>query len=342
MNMLNKKPFIIAEMSGNHNSHIETALKMIEKAKEAGAHAVKLQTYTADTITINSHRPEFMIKGGLWDGWNLYELYKKAHTPWEWHPILFQKAKELDIVIFSSPFDESAVDFLENLGTPLYKIASFEMCHFPLLQYVAKTKKPIIMSTGMASIEEITESVNYLLKYGCEDLTLLHCVSEYPAPINSCNLKTIIDLQKLFPTIRIGLSDHTMGITVPITSIGLGVTVIEKHFTLSRLEGGVDSAFSLEPDELKTLCIEAHKAYQALGKVNYKRGLAEQKNKIFRRSIYVTNNIQKGELFTKNNIQVVRPGLGIEPKYYNDVLGKYATCNIDFATPLSWDFVENR
>lgn len=340
MSVLDESLFIIAEMSGNHNSNIDTALKIIEKAKEAGAHAVKLQTYTADTITINSNRPEFIVKGGLWDGWNLYELYKKAHTPWEWHPILFQKAKELEIRIFSTPFDESAVDFLEDLGAPLYKIASFEMCHFPLLQYVAKTKKPIIMSTGMASIEEIKESVNHLLEYGCEDLTLLHCVSEYPAPVSSCNLKTISDLQKLFPSIRIGLSDHTIGLTVPITAIGLGATVIEKHFTLSRSEGGVDSAFSLEPEELKTLCIEANKAYQALGQVNYKRGREEQKNKIFRRSIYVTNRIQKGELFTKDNIRVVRPGLGMEPKYYVEILGKRAVCDIDFATPLSLDFVE--
>lgn len=340
MNVLDKKPFIIAEMSGNHNSNIETALKIIEKAKEAEAHAIKLQTYTADTITINSNRPEFMVRGGLWDGYNLYSLYQKAHTPWEWHPILFQKAKELGITIFSTPFDESAVDFLENLDVPLYKIASFEMCHFPLLKYVAKTKKPIIMSTGMASIEEIKESVKHLLESGCVDLTLLHCVSEYPAPVSSCNLKTISVLKKLFPTLRIGLSDHTVGLTVPITAIGLGVTVIEKHFTLSRAEGGVDSAFSLEPEELKMLCIEANKAYQALGEVHCRRGVEEQKNKIFRRSIYVTKKIQKGELFTTNNIRIVRPGLGIEPKYYNDILGKYATCNIEFATPLSWDFVE--
>ena len=334
-------PYVIAELSGNHNGDINRALKLIEVAKNSGADAVKLQTYTADTITIDSNNPEFMIKGGLWDGWNLYKLYEMAHTPWEWHPILFEKARELGITIFSSPFDESAVDFLEKLNAPLYKIASFELLHFPLIEYVAKTGKPIIMSTGMANLDEISEAVDVAIKGGCQDLTLLHCVSEYPASVESCNLSTITDLIKQFPGLRIGLSDHTMGLTVPLVAIGLGATVIEKHFTLSRSEGGVDSAFSLEPDELKSLCIESRKAYKSLGCVNYQRGLTEQANKIFRRSIYAVTDIKKGEHLTKDTIRVVRPGLGMDPKYYHEIIGKKVKQDIQFATPLSWDLIDS-
>lgn len=340
MSIFDEKPFIIAEMSGNHNNSLDRALKIIEAAKASGADAVKIQTYTPDTITINSDKEEFIVRGGLWDGWSLYKLYEMAHTPWEWHPILFQKAKDLGIVIFSSPFDETAVDLLEKLDAPIYKIASFEMLHFPLIEYVASTGKPIIMSTGMANINEIKEAVEVATKAGCKDLTILHCISEYPAPFESCNLKIITDLIRQFPNARVGLSDHSMGLAVPLAAVGLGAEVIEKHFTLSRKEGGVDSSFSLEPHELNILCTETKNAYKALGTVTYKRGIVEQGNKIFRRSIYVTKDIKKGEVFTKQNIRVIRPGLGIEPKYYSEILGKMAKKDISFATPLSIDLID--
>lgn len=327
-------PFIIAELSGNHNGDINRAFKLIEMAKNAGANAVKLQTYTADTITINHDAPEFMIKGGLWDGYKLYDLYKKAHTPWEWHAALFAKGKELGITVFSTPFDETAVDLLESLGAPLYKIASFELTHHPLIACVAKTKKPMIMSTGMASLQEIEEAVDIAFKNGCTDLTLLHCVSEYPARVEDCNLATMIDLKKRFPQCKIGLSDHTLGTTVAIAAVALGATVIEKHVTLSRAEGGVDAAFSLEPAELEHLCKAAKEVVLAIGTVNYNRSETEQKSLVHRRSIYVIKDIKAGEVFTAENIKIIRPGLGVPPSVWEKILGTKANRNYKFGEPL--------
>lgn len=334
-------PYIIAELSGNHNGDINRAFKLIEAAKEAGADAVKLQTYTADTITINHNSEEFVVKGGLWAGRTLYELYQEAHTPWAWHEALFMKGREVGITIFSTPFDETAVDLLETLDAPLYKIASFEMTHHPLIAYVAKTKKPMIMSTGMASLEEIKDSVEVAFLNGCTDLTLLHCVSEYPAPIENCNLTTMVDLQEHFPRCKVGLSDHTLGTTVSIAAVALGASVIEKHVTLMRSEGGVDAAFSLEPHELKHLCSSAKETALAIGHVNYNRSSSELKSKVFRRSIYVVEDIKAGEKFTVHNIRVIRPGKGLPPSCFNDVLGKTAAQNCTFGTPLTMDLIRD-
>jgi pseudaminic acid synthase len=332
---MNNQPFIIAELSGNHNGDLNRAFELMEMAKEAGANAVKLQTYTADTITMDHDSPDFLIKGGLWDGYKLYDLYKVAHTPWEWHNALFSKAKELGIIIFSTPFDETAVDLLESLEAPLYKIASFELVHHPLIAYVAKTKKPMIMSTGMASLDEITEAVDVAFSNGCIDLTLLHCVSEYPAPVEHCNLATMIDLKQRFPQCKVGLSDHTLGTTVAIAAVALGATVIEKHVTLSRAEGGVDSAFSLEPHELKHLCEASRDAALAIGAFNYQRSEAERGNMVFRRSIYAVSDIAEGEEFTKENIRVIRPGYGASPKHLKDLLGKKSSHDIVRGTAIN-------
>ena len=318
-------PFIIAELSGNHNGDINRAFKLIEAAKIAGADAVKLQTYTADTITIDCDHDDFIVKGGLWDGAKLYDLYKEAHTPWEWHEALFAKGKEIGITVFSTPFDETAVDLLEELNAPIYKIASFELVHHPLIAYAASTNKPMIMSTGMASMEEITEAVDIAFTNGCTDLTLLHCVSEYPAPVEHCNLATMVDLKKRFPKCKIGLSDHTLGTTVAIAAVALGATAIEKHITLSRAEGGVDSAFSLEPHELKHLCEATRDVALAIGCANYQRSDSERKNMAFRRSIYAVKDIAEGEEFTKENIRIIRPGYGLEPKEYTKLIGQKAS-----------------
>ena len=328
------KPYIIAELSGNHNGDINLAFKLIEAAKQSGADAVKLQTYTADTMTIDCDNEDFIIKGGLWDGYKLYNLYQQAHTPWEWHSALFDKARKIGITMFSTPFDETAVDFLQSLNVPLYKIASFELNHHPLIAYVAKTNKPIIMSTGMASLEEIQEAVEVALVNGCTDLTLLHCVSEYPAPIEHCNLATMLDLKEKFPKCKIGLSDHTLGITVAIAAVALGAEVIEKHVTLDRSSGGVDAAFSLEPQELKSLCQVTIDAALAFGKINYQRSDSERKNKIFRRSIYAIKDIQEGEEFTRKNIKIIRPGYGLQPKYLVDLLGRKSRKKILKGTPV--------
>jgi N-acetylneuraminate synthase len=329
------KPYIIAELSGNHNGDINRAYSLIDAAKNAGADAVKLQTYTADTITMDHDSDEFRVKGGLWDGYKLYDLYQEAHTPWDWHPQLFDYAKKLGITIFSTPFDETAVDFLESLDAPIYKIASFELVHHPLIAYVARLKKPMVMSTGMASVEEISEAVDVAMKNGCTDLTLLHCVSEYPAPIENCNLATMIDLKHRFPKCRIGLSDHTMGTTVAIAAVALGATMIEKHVTLKRADGGVDSAFSLEPDELKQLCDTTRDAALALGTVNYQRSDSERKNTAFRRSIYAVKDIAEGEEFTTENIRIIRPGYGAAPKHLPEILGKKSNKFIAKGSPLS-------
>ena len=332
-------PYIIAELSANHNGSIERAFESILAAKEAGADAVKIQTYTADTMTIDCDREEFQITGGLWDGYSLYDLYKEAQTPYEWHKRLFDYAKEIGITIFSTPFDETAVDLLEELEVPVYKIASFEMTDLPLVKYVAQTKKPMIISTGMANLEEITEVVRVARENGCTDLILLHCISSYPAPAEQSNLKTIPDLAERFGVIT-GLSDHTMGTTVATTSVALGACLIEKHFTLSRTDKGPDSEFSLEPQELKQLCIDTKIAWQSLGQAGYERKEVEKSNVRFRRSIYAVKNIKKGDKLTKENIKRIRPGFGLEPKHYEKILSKVAKFDIVRGMPISFDLIQ--
>ena len=331
-------PYIIAELSANHNGSLDRAFKSILAAKEAGADAVKIQTYTADTMTIDCDKDEFQITGGLWDGYSLYNLYKEAHTPYEWHKPLFDYAKKLGITIFSTPFDETAVDLLEELETPAYKIASFEMTDLPLVKYVAQTKKPMIISTGIANLEDITETVEVARQNGCKDLILLHCISSYPAPAEQSNLKTIPDLAKRFGVLA-GLSDHTMGTTVATTSIALGACVVEKHFTLSRSDKGPDSEFSLEPKELKQLCIDTKIAWHSLGQAGYIKKEAEKVNVKYRRSIYAIKDIKKGDKLTKNNIKRIRPGLGLESKYYEEILNKFAKHDITRGTPISFDII---
>lgn len=332
----NYKPFIIAEMSGNHNHSLERALKIIETAAKCGADAIKLQTYTADTITINQRGGLFDIKDdtSLWKNRNLYELYEEAHTPWEWHEAMFKCAADNGIICFSTPFDDTSVDFLENLGTPAHKIASFENNHFPLLKKVAKTGKPVIMSTGASTLANLDEAVGVLRENGCNDLVLLKCTSNYPANPENSNVRTIPHMRELFQC-EIGLSDHTMGIGVPCAAVTLGATVVEKHFCLSRAEGGVDSAFSLEPDELKSLVIETERAWQSLGDIQYGVQASEQKSLLFKRSIYVVKDIKAGEVFTEENIRVIRPGDGIPPKHYEGLLGKTSTLDLKQGTPLN-------
>ena len=332
-------PYIIAELSANHNGSIERAFKSIKAAKEAGADAVKIQTYTADTITIRSDRSEFQIKGGLWDGYDLYSLYKWAETPYEWHKPLFDYAKEIGITIFSSPFDKTAVDLLENLNVPAYKVASFEITDLPLIKYIAQTKKPMIISTGMANIDEISTVVDVAKDNGCKDLVLLHCISSYPAPPEQSNLKTIPDLSERFGVLS-GLSDHTMGTTVALASVALGASVIEKHFTLSRNDKGPDSEFSLEPHELKKLCKETKVAFLSLGNAGYELKDAEKTGLNFRRSLYVVKDIQKGEQFTEKNIRSIRPSFGLPPKYYEKVIGANAAQDIEYGSPLTWANIE--
>jgi len=326
-------PYIIAELSANHNGDIQRAFDSILAAKEAGADAIKIQTYTADTMTIDCDREDFQIKGGLWDGYNLYELYKEAQTPYEWHKPLFDYAKEIGITIFSSPFDETAVDLLEELDAPAYKIASFEMTDLPLVEYVAKTGKPMIISTGMANLEEIEATVETARSSGCQDLLLLHCVSAYPAPIDQINLRTISELSARFSVLS-GLSDHTMGTAVATTSVALGACLIEKHFTLSRADKGPDSKFSLEPDELKQLCQDTKIAWQSLGSSGHERSPSEQGNVRFRRSIYAVQDIQKGERFTTENVRRIRPGFGLDPKHWYQVLSSKASADIARGTPI--------
>lgn len=332
-------PYVIAEMSGNHNGDIERAYALIEAAKAAGADAVKLQTYTADTITIDHNSAEFTIRGGLWDGRRLHELYREAHTPWEWHEALFGRAREIGITIFSTPFDFSAVDFLEELGAPAYKIASFELIDLPLIRKVAATGKPLIMSTGMANTDEIAEAVAAARSTGNEQIVLLHCVSAYPARPEESNLKTIPDIAARFG-VAAGLSDHTMGIEVPLAAIALGAVVIEKHFTLARADGGPDAAFSLEPSELASLCSGCRTAWQALGTASYDRTAGEAENVIFRRSLYVVRDIAAGTPFTSDNLRSIRPGYGLSPKHYDELLGRRATRDLARGTALAWDMVD--
>ncbi|AJR14897.1 MULTISPECIES: pseudaminic acid synthase [Leptospira] len=337
----NRKPFIIAEMSGNHNQSLEKALEIVDAAADAGAHAIKLQTYTADTITIDKKEGEFFISDpkSLWKGESLYDLYKKAYTPWEWHESIFKRAKEKGIVCFSSPFDFTAVDFLESLNTPAYKIASFENIDLPLIRKVANTGKPIIISTGMANIQEIAEAVDTVRATGNNQLILLKCTSTYPATPDNTNILTIPHMRELFQC-EIGLSDHTLGIGVAVASVALGATVIEKHFTLSRAEGGVDSAFSMEPVEMKSLVTETERAWQSLGKITYGPTEKERASMVFRRSLYVVEDINAGDKITERNVKSIRPGYGLPPKYLDVVVGKRVSHNVFRGTPVNWDLIE--
>ena len=337
------KPFVIAEMSGNHNQDIERAKAIIRAASKAGADAIKLQTYTADTMTINHKGGLFDItnKESLWYGKNLYDLYKIAYTPWEWHEELFEYANSLGMVAFSSPFDETAVDFLMDLNVPAFKIASFESNHFPLLKKVAQTGKPILISSGISKINELYESIQYLKANGAKDIVVFKCTSTYPATAENTNLNTIPVFQSIFEDCVIGLSDHTMGIGASVAAVALGARVIEKHFTLDRSEGGVDSAFSLEPKELKDLVIESERAFLALGHVQLDTQKSEEKSRQFKRSIYVVKDIKKGEKFTRENIRVIRPGDGMEPKYYEGMLGMNSTEDLVKGTPYRLNKVNN-
>ena len=332
------EPYIVAEMSANHNGDIDNAFKIIEAAKSKGADAVKLQTYTAETLTLKSNHPNFIIKGGLWDGSSLYDLYDQAHTPWEWHKDLFSFAREIGISIFSSPFDYTAIDFLEALNAPAYKIASFEAIDLPLIKYAASTKKPLIISTGLCDLNEISEAVDAAHSSGCEELVILHCVSGYPAPPEDYNLETILDMQKRF-SLPIGLSDHTLDNSAAIAAVALGACFIEKHFTLDRSAGGPDDSFSLEPEGLENLCRMAKTAHAAVGSINYSTKPSEANNLIFRRSLFVTQDMKKDDVFSHENVRSVRPGNGLPPKMLPDVLGKKASCSIAKNTPLSLDLL---
>ena len=334
------EPFIIAELSANHQQSYELAISIIEAAANAGAHAIKLQTYTADSMTLNIDKDEFVIreKNSLWVGESLYALYEKAATPYDWHRGLFDHAKKLGLIAFSSPFDEAAVDFLETLNVPCYKIASFENTDIPLIRRIAQTGKPIIMSTGMASLEELEESVGVLRDSGCKELILLKCTSAYPSPAEDINLATLADLKKHFSCI-VGLSDHTTGIEISLAACALGANVIEKHFVLDRSAGGLDAAFSIEPDELETLVVQSKRIRAAIGKVDYGNTTSDKKAKYYRRSIYASQDIHIGESLSANNIKVIRPSLGLAPKYYDQVIGKLAKTAISKGTPLSWDLL---
>ncbi|AKT54137.1 MULTISPECIES: pseudaminic acid synthase [Selenomonas] len=339
--MIEKIPFIIAEMSGNHNQSLERALAIVDAAADAGVDAVKIQTYTADTMTIDIDTGEFFIsdKDSLWKGETLYHLYEKAHTPWEWHKAIFERCKERGIMGFSTPFDDTSVDFLEDLGVPCYKIASFENVDLPLIRKVARTGKPIIASTGMTTVAELSDLVQTVRENGCTDLTLLKCTSSYPASPEGTNLRTIPHMRELFGC-TVGLSDHTLGIGAAVASVALGAAVIEKHFTLSRAEGGVDAAFSLEPAEMAQLVRECRTAALALGTVSYERAEQEQKSLQFRRSLYVVEDMKAGDVFTEKNLRRIRPGMGLSPKYYDIILGKKANCSITRGTAVQWDLIE--
>ena len=335
----NHPPYIIAELSANHNGSIETAKKIIEEAKKANADAVKLQTYTADTITLNSDKSDFQIKGGLWDGKTLYDLYNEAHMPWDWHKILFQHANKIGITIFSSPFDSSAVDLLEDLNAPAYKIASFEAIDLPLIEYVASTGKPMIISTGMADELEIAEAIDTAKTSGCDQLAILHCVSGYPAPAEDYNLKTITEMKKKFNLVT-GLSDHTLDNNTAIASVALGASIIEKHFTLDRDGGGPDDSFSLEPIELKNLCNGANVAWSALGDINFSRKSSEKANAQFRRSLYFIKDLKAGEIISSNSVRSVRPGFGLAPKYLKRVIGQKVISDVSKNSPVQNKILE--
>jgi N-acetylneuraminate synthase len=338
---LDEAPFVIAELSGNHNQSIDLAIEMIEAAAKAGVDAIKLQTYTADTMTLDCEHDDFQILEGdnLWQGNSLHKLYQKAYTPWEWHKTLFEKAQSLGLIAFSSPFDISAVEFLETLNVPCYKIASFENNDIPLIERIAKTGKPVIISTGMASLTEISEAIDCLKSNGCQQIVLLKCTSAYPASPAQANLKTLAHLRATFAC-EVGISDHTLGIGVSIAGVALGASVIEKHFVLSRNDGGVDAAFSLEPDEFTLLVNESKSAAQSLGKVIYGGDTSEQNSKKYRRSLYISQDVRKGQPLTEDNIKVVRPGFGLAPKHYKQVLGQKVSQDLTKGTALSWDVLK--
>ncbi|PTD95501.1 pseudaminic acid synthase [Pseudothauera lacus] len=333
-------PYVIAELSANHNGKLATALAIIEEAKKAGADAVKLQTYTADTITLDCDSEQFQIHGGLWDGKTLYQLYQEAHMPWDWHKPLFEHARKLGITIFSSPFDTTAVDLLEDLDAPAYKIASFEAVDLPLIRYVASTGKPMIISTGMADAEEIQEAIDAARSGGCQELAILHCVSGYPAPAEDYNLRTIPDMIERFGLVT-GLSDHTIDNTTAIASVALGAAIIEKHFTLDRKGGGPDDSFSIEPEELRCLCQGCRTAHAALGVVGYQRKESEKDNVKFRRSLYAVKDIKAGDVFSMDNVRSIRPGYGLAPRFLPEILGKRASCDLVAGTPLSLNGVSD-
>ncbi|WP_461201889.1 pseudaminic acid synthase [Anoxybacillus sp. TBDG-1] len=332
------KPFIIAEMSGNHNRSLEKALKIVDLAAEAGVDAVKLQTYTPDTMTLDIHTGEFFIESetSLWKGRSLYELYKEAYTPWEWHEAIFARCRERGLLAFSSPFDETAVDFLETLNVPAYKIASFENVDIPLIKRVAATGKPVIISTGMATVAELEEAVQAVRSQGNDQIILLKCTSTYPATPEHSNLRTIPHMRELFG-VEVGLSDHTLGVGTAVAAVALGATVIEKHFTTSRAEGGVDAAFSLEPHEMAMLVQETERAWLSIGHVYYGSTNAEKPSLAHRRSLYVTKDLRAGDVLTKENVRAIRPGYGLSPKYYDVILGKVVKTDVKKGTPLSWD-----
>jgi len=332
-------PYIIAELSANHNGALERALKTIDAAHSCGASAIKLQTYTADTMTIDCDRPDFMVRGGLWDGYKLYDLYKWAQTPFEWHQVMFEHARKKGITVFSTPFDETAVDLLEQLNAPAYKIASFENTDLPLIRYVASTGKPIIMSTGMATEAEIAEAVEAARGAGCKSLVLLHCISSYPAPMDQANIRQMPELARRFQTIP-GLSDHTIGTTASVAAVALGACVIEKHFTLSRADKGPDSEFSIEPEELKRLCKDTHDAWQALGQAGYQRQSAEEGSKAFRRSIYFVRDLPAGAVVGAEDIRRIRPGMGLPPKYFGSLIGKSLKSSVTRGTATSWELFD--
>jgi pseudaminic acid synthase len=334
-------PFVIAEMSGNHNQSLERALEIVDAAAASGVHALKLQTYTADTMTLDISEREFFIEdpNSLWQGRSLHDLYQEAHTPWEWHRPIFDRCRERGLICFSTPFDDTAVDFLEELDAPCHKIASFENTDLPLIRRVAATGKPIIMSTGMASIAELDESVRAARGAGCRELILLKCTSTYPAAPENTNILTIPHLRELF-SCEVGLSDHTKGLGVSVAAVALGATVIEKHFTLSRSDGGVDATFSLEPDEMHCLVVETERAWQALGGVSYGPTEKEKASLQFRRSLYVAEDMKSGDVLTRKNLRSVRPGLGLPPKYYDTLLGKKIRLDANKGTPVSWSLIE--
>jgi N-acetylneuraminate synthase len=331
------RPYLIAEMSGNHNQSLERALSIVDAAAKSGADALKIQTYTADTMTLDIDAPGFVIDDpkSLWAGRRLHDLYREAHTPWEWHEPIIRRANEQGMDCFSTPFDDSAVDFLESLGVPAYKIASFEVTDLPLIRKVASTGKPMIISTGMATVVEIGEAVETAVKAGCTHFVLLKCTSTYPALATNTNIITIPNMRDAFHC-EVGLSDHTMGVGVAVAAVGLGATVVEKHFTLRRADGGVDSAFSLEPEEFALLRAESERAWQSLGKITYGGTAAEAKSRAFRRSLYVARAMRAGETLTSENCRIVRPGFGLEPKFYDIVIGKPVNTDIAAGTPLGW------
>ena len=333
-------PYIIAELSANHNGSLDRAKLSIKIAKECGVDAVKIQTYNADTMTIDCDKSDFIVKGGLWNGYKLYNLYNEAHTPFDWHSELYRYAKEIGITLFSTPFDETAVDLLESLNTPAYKIASFELTDLPLISYVAKKGKPMLMSTGMATENEISEALETARSGGCNSLLLFHCISSYPAPIEQANLKQILNLKKTFG-VSIGLSDHTIGNTTAIASIALGACAIEKHFTISRQEKGPDSEFSVEPSELKELVKDTKNAWKALGNEGFNRPEAELGSKIFRRSIYFISDIKSGEKIVETDIRRIRPGFGLPPKYFDKLIGKTLIKDVKRGDAVSWDMISD-